>query len=221
MKILYAEDEQQLSMAVTEILKMEGYEVDPVYDGQTAWEKIQNGYYDAVVLDIMMPKMDGIEVLSNIRSNEIFTPVLMLTAKTAIEDKIEGLSMGADDYLSKPFAMKELIARINSMIRRTVRYKHTVLKHSNISLNCETAELKTEVGSLRLSNKESELLTLFIKQNGTCFSIQKINEILWDSQQSESTVILYISYLQNKLNQIHSLVNILQNNDGYFMEDSQ
>ncbi len=217
MKILYAEDEKQLSMAVTEILKLEGYEVDAVYDGQEAWDMLRTNYYDAAVLDIMMPKMDGMEVLSKLRASENYVPVLMLTAKSAIDDKIDGLSLGADDYLSKPFAMKEMIARLNSMIRRTMSYKHKVLKHSNITLDCDTSELKTEDGSLRLSTKESELLALFIKQNKP-FSAEKINELLWNKQQSESTVVLYISYLRNKLSQIHSLVNIFQTDDGYAME---
>ena len=219
MKVLYAEDERQLSMAVTEILKLEGYEVDSVYDGREALDMLTANYYDAAILDIMMPKMDGMEVLKSLRQSENYVPVLMLTAKSAIDDRIDGLSLGADDYLSKPFAMKELIARLNSMVRRTISYKHKVLKYSNITLDCDTSELKTDSGSLRLSTKESELLTLFIKQN-TPFSAEKINELLWNKEKNESTVVLYISYLRNKLTQIHSNVNIFQNDEGYVMEDT-
>lgn len=217
MRILYAEDERQLSMAVTEILKIENYEVDTVYDGAEAWEHLQSGYYDAAILDIMMPKMDGIQVLEAMRQNDIYIPVLMLTAKTTTEDRIEGLTVGADDYLGKPFAMKEMIARLNSMIRRNVKYKNSVLICGNISLNCETNELKSDNGSLRLSGKEGELLALFMKHRGYAFAPQKIIEMLWDNQQSENTVILYISYLKNKLNQIHSDVNINLNKEGYFI----
>lgn len=221
MRILYAEDERQLSMAVTEILKIEGYEVDSVYDGAEAWEHLKANYYDAAIMDIMMPRLDGIQVLELMRQNEIYIPVLMLTAKATIEDKVEGLSVGADDYLGKPFAMKELIARLNSMIRRSVKYRNSMLKRGNISLDCDTNELKSDKGSLRLSGKESELLALFMKQKDYILTLHDINEVLWNNEQSENTVILYISYLKNKLNQIHSNVNIYQNNKGYIMDETK
>ncbi len=217
MKILYAEDERQLSMAVAEILKMEGYEVIKVYDGETAWEKIQSEYYDAVILDIMMPKMSGIQVLELMRHHEIYIPVLMLTAKSTIEDRVEGLAVGADDYLGKPFAIKELIARLNSIIRRNIKYKNSILKYGNIFLDCDTNELKSNKGSLRLSSKESELLALFIKQDGAIFTIDEMNDILWRHEQDKNTVILYISYLRNKLSQIHADMNIQQDEKGYFL----
>ena len=134
MKVLYAEDELQLSSAVTEILKMEGFEVTSVYDGEQALEALKKEYYDAVVLDIMMPKKDGIEVLTEMRRDGDHTSVLMLTAKATVDDRIAGLSVGADDYLSKPFAMKELVARLNSLIRRNSDYRYSVLKYANIEL---------------------------------------------------------------------------------------
>lgn len=219
MKVLYAEDELQLSVAVTEILKMENYEVEAVHDGEEAWEHLKSDYYDAAILDIMMPNMDGIQVLERMRQQNIYIPVLMLTAKNAAEDRVEGLTIGADDYLGKPFAMKELLARLNALIRRNGKYRSTVLKCGNISLDCETDELKSDQGSLRLSSKESELLALFMKQNDSIFTSQKINEILWNNEQDENAVKLYISYLRNKLNQIHADTTICNYKKGYIMEE--
>ena len=157
MKVLYAEDERQLSVAVVEILKMEGFDVTPVYDGEEALEALDKDYFDAVVLDIMMPKKDGIEVLEAMRQNGNHTCVLMLTAKATLDDRIAGLSTGADDYLSKPFAMKELVARLQSLIRRNNDYRHSVIKYANIELNSNTCELRSDKGSLRLNNPEADL----------------------------------------------------------------
>ena len=155
MKVLYAEDERQLSVAVTEILKMEGFEVTPVYDGQEALDMLDKDYFDVVVLDIMMPKKDGIEVLESMRRSGNYTAVLMLTAKATVDDRITGLSSGADDYLAKPFAMKELVARLNSLIRRNSSYRHSTVKLSNIELDSNTCELRSDKGSLRLNNPEA------------------------------------------------------------------
>ena len=142
MKVLYAEDERQLSVAVVEILKMEGFDVTPVYDGEEALEALDKDYFDAVVLDIMMPKKDGIEVLEAMRQNGNHTCVLMLTAKATLDDRIAGLSTGADDYLSKPFAMKELVARLQSLIRRNNDYRHSVIKYANIELQHLRVEIR-------------------------------------------------------------------------------
>lgn len=217
MKILYAEDEIQLSVAVAEILKMENYDVDAVYDGQEAWERLQVNHYDAVILDIMMPKLSGIEVVTNMRKHSIFTPVILLTAKNETEDRITGLANGADDYLGKPFAMGELIARLNAMLRRTSHYQETMLSCGNISLNCETNELKSDTGSLRLSNKESALLALFLKNENTAFSSQDIMNMLWQQQSDESMVTLYVSYLKNKLRQIQGNRNIRQEGNQFLL----
>lgn len=217
MKILYAEDEKALSMAVTEILKIENYDVTPVYDGQQALESINNTNYDIIVLDIMMPKLSGLEVLQKIRQNEIYTPVLLLTAKAEVEDRIEGLSVGADDYLAKPFAMTELIARLNAMFRRISQYKIKEFKFGNTILNCDTLELKSNVGSLRLSNKEFELLSLLMKNNQSKFNINQIMERIWKDSSDNNTVILYISYLKNKLKQIHSTMDIIKDNDYFYI----
>ena len=215
MKILYAEDEKSLSMAITEILKMEGFTVDPVYDGIEAFEHLKTQEYDAAVLDIMMPGQDGVSVLQQMRDAGDFTPVMLLTAKTQVEDRINGLSSGADDYLGKPFAAAELVARLQAMIRRSTRYRVETQSAGNITLDCESLELKSDVGSLRLSSKECQLLSLFLKNKTARFSASQIQEKLWADVKDTGIVPLYISYLQNKLKQIQSSVNIEQAGDEY------
>ena len=220
MRILYAEDEPQLSAAVAEILKMEGYEVDLAEDGAAAWELLAAGYYDAVILDIMMPKRSGTEVLAAMREAGNYTPVLMLTAKAGTDDRVEGLSIGADDYLGKPFVMRELLARLNSLIRRSVTYRAVLLMCGNISLNCETGEMTSDRGSLRLSGMESALLAMFLKRPHYPFSTREIDETLWDGKEGASGVHLYLSYLRNKLRQIHATVEITGQDSGWRLEEA-
>lgn len=215
MKVLYAEDERQLSVAVTEILKMEGFEVTAVYDGGQALEALEQDYFDAVILDIMMPVADGMEVLRHMRENGNHTAVLMLTAKATLDDRISGLTTGADDYLAKPFAMKELVARLHSLIRRNSDYRHSVVKFSNIELDSNTCELKSDKGSLRLNNTEAELLTFLIHNAGKYYSAEEINERVWNGKESAEKAELYVFYLKNKLRQIHSAASILMNGDMY------
>ena len=215
MKVLYAEDERQLSVAVTEILKMEGFEVTPVYDGQEALDMLDKDYFDVVVLDIMMPKKDGIEVLEAMRRSGNYTAVLMLTAKATVDDRITGLSSGADDYLAKPFAMKELVARLNSLIRRNSSYRHSTVKLSNIELDSNTCELRSDKGSLRLNNPEAEVLTFLIRHVGEVYTAEQINEQVWQGKESPEKAELYVFYLKNKLRQIHSNVNVQIENDTY------
>ena len=215
MKILYAEDERQLSVAVTEILKMEGFDVTPVYNGKEALDALKNDYFDAAVLDIMMPVMDGIEVLREMRRSGDHTAVLMLTAKASLDDRITGLGEGADDYLAKPFAMKELVARLRSMLRRQNDYRYSVLKYSNIELDSNTCELKSDKGSLRLNNTEAELLTFLIRNSGEYFTAEQINQRVWNGKESPEKAELYVFYLKNKLRQIHSEVGLLISADRY------
>ena len=215
MKVLYAEDERQLSVAVTEILKMEGFEVTPVYDGQEALDALGKDYFDVVVLDIMMPKKEGIEVLESMRRSGNYTAVLMLTAKATVDDRITGLSSGADDYLAKPFAMKELVARLNSLIRRNSSYRHSTVKLSNIELDSNTCELRSDKGSLRLNNPEAEVLTFLIRHVGEVYTAEQINEQVWQGKESPEKAELYVFYLKNKLRQIHSKVNVQIENDTY------
>lgn len=220
MKILYAEDEKQLSVAVAEILKMEGFSVTPVYDGQQALDALENDFFDALILDIMMPKVDGIEVLKRARENGVHVPVLMLTAKAAVDDRIAGLSEGADDYLSKPFAMKKLVARVRSMLRRQSDYRYSTLKRSNIELDSNTCELKSDKGSLRLNNTEAELLTFLIRNTDRYFTAEEINSAVWGGRESPEKAELYIFYLKNKLRQIHSEIGILVEGESYALGEN-
>ena len=150
MRLLLAEDEQALSRALVMILQKSGFEVDPVYDGESALESIESGNYDAAVLDIMMPKTTGLEVLREVRQKENLLPILLLTAKAETDDKVTGLELGANDYLTKPFAAKELIARIRAMLRVQTSQADSVLHMENISLNRATFELTSTTGSFRL-----------------------------------------------------------------------
>lgn len=219
MKVLYAEDERQLSVAVTEILKMEGFDVTPVYDGEEALEALENDYYDAVVLDIMMPKKDGIEVLETMRKKGNHTCVLMLTAKATLDDRITGLSTGADDYLAKPFAMKELVARLQSLIRRNNDYRYSIVKYANIELDSKSCELRSDKGSLRLNNPEAELLTYLVHNVGKTFSAVEINDEVWGGKESPEKAELYLYYLKNKLRQIHADVGVIINDDTFELKE--
>lgn len=220
MKILYAEDERQLSVAVTEILKMEGFTVTPVYDGKEALDALQNDFFDAVVLDIMMPVADGIEVLKQMRASGNHSPVLMLTAKATVDDRITGLTEGADDYLAKPFAMKELVARLRSMLRRSSDYRHSVVKYANLELDSNTCELKTDKGSLRLSNTESELLTFLVHHPGVSYTTEQINDEVWGGKESPEKAELYLFYLKNKLRQVRAQVSIRMDGETYSLGEN-
>ena len=215
MKVLYAEDERQLSVAVVEILKMEGFEVTPVYDGQEALDALKNDYFDAVILDVMMPRVDGIEVLRQMRQEGNFTAVLMLTAKASLDDRVEGLTVGADDYLAKPFAMKELIVRLKSLLRRNIDYRHTVIKYANIELDTNTCELRSDKGSLRLSNPEADVLSFLIRNIGTYYTADEINTQVWNKKESPEKAELYMYYLRNKLIQIRAKVKVLIRDNTY------
>ena len=198
MKLLIAEDTADLNRVVTAMLEHAGYSVDPVFDGEAALESIYQNGYDAVILDIMMPKKDGISVLREMRENKINVPVLLLTAKAEVDDRVEGLNAGADDYLPKPFAMKELLARINAMTRRRTKYGEETLTFSNFSLKASNLELKAE-NAVRLSIKEFELLQLFMLQKERELSTDYILEHIWKNDADPDTVYLYVNYLRRKL----------------------
>lgn len=205
MKILIAEDTTDLNRVVTAMLKHAGYDVDSVFDGEAALEQIESNGYDAVILDIMMPKKDGISVLQIMRTNNITVPVLLLTAKAEVDDRVAGLNAGADDYLPKPFAMKELLARINAMTRRRIRYETRILKYTDFSLDSETLELASQ-STVRLSMKEGELLQLLIRHAEKPLETDFILEHVWDheSDANGDTVHLYIRYLRRKLTAVSS-----------------
>lgn len=210
MKLLLAEDTKDLNRAVCAVLTHEGYEVDPVYDGVEALSNIQENGYDAVILDIMMPKADGMQVLKKMRESNIVTPVLLLTAKSEIEDRVNGLDAGADDYLTKPFAMKELLARIRAMTRRRTQYSGGNLKFADLKLKEANFELSCE-NSVRLSTKEFELLRTLIMNSGHSLDTEYLLTHIWeDEPEAESeTVWLYISYLNRKLGAIASSARIV------------
>ena len=217
MKILIAEDTTDLNRVVTAMLQHSGYDVDSVFDGEAALEHVDRSGYDAVILDIMMPKMDGITVLTNMRSRGIHIPVLLLTAKSEIDDRVAGLDAGADDYLPKPFAMKELLARINAMTRRRTRYAGTVIEYANFTLNTETLELSAE-NAVRLSMKECELLHLFMLHPGKPLDTAYILEHIWpaDGAADDDTVHLYVRYLKRKLGGIAALADIAGERGGAY-----
>ena len=217
MKLLLAEDTRDLNRAVTAILKHEGFEVDSAYDGDEALSFLTAGSYDGIILDIMMPKVSGIEVLTTLRKMNDSTPVLLLTAKAEVDDRVSGLDAGADDYLTKPFAMKELLARIRSMLRRRTRYSAEELHFEGLSLRSESLELAAE-NSVRLSMKEFELMRLLISNPDKELSTEFILNRLWagEPDAGADTVYLYISYLRGKLKAVDTNVRIEGNRGGSF-----
>ena len=223
MKLLFAEDERSLSRAITHILEKNCYSVDAVYDGQAALEYLENGDYDGIILDIMMPKVDGITVLRELRSKGNHVPVLMLTAKSEIDDKVLGLDTGANDYLTKPFDTKELLARIRAMTRGN-RAVDATLNYGNITLNRTNFELSSPTGSFRLANKEYQMMELLMANAGQLISSDQFLEKIWglDSNVESSVVWVYISYLRKKLTALNAKVSILAvRNAGYVLEETK
>ncbi len=210
MRLLLAEDEKEMSNAICAVLKHEHFSVDAVYDGQDALDYLENDDYDGAILDIMMPKMDGITVLKKIRAKGIFTPVIMLTAKSQLDDKVEGLDAGADDYLTKPFAMKELIARVRSITRRSGEVADNVLTFSDIELSRSTFTLKSSGGEERLANKEFQMMEMLLEHPGQVISADQFMDRIWgyDTETESNVVWVYISNLRKKLKKIGSSVNI-------------
>ncbi len=216
MKILLAEDTKDLNRAVTAILTHEGYDVTSAYDGQEASDYLQQDSFDVIILDIMMPKKDGLQVLQELRGHGIVTPVMMLTAKTEVDDRVTGLGMGADDYLTKPFAMKELIARVRSLTRRMRDYNDDHIQYADITLDSASFEL-TSGNTVRLSIKEYELMRTLILNKDVDLSTQYLIEHVWKNEDAQAdTVWLYISYLRAKLMSIGSSVQINGQRGGSF-----
>lgn len=221
MRLLLAEDEKALSKALKTILERNNYSVDAVYDGQEALDYLEFGQYDGIILDIMMPKIDGISVLKNIRSKGNLVPVIMLTAKSDVDDKVQGLDCGANDYLTKPFQAKELLARIRAMTRTNIMQASSKLKFGNITLDQSTFELSTINGSVRLANKEFQMLELLMSNPHNLISSERFMEKIWgyDSEAELNVVWVYISYLRKKLTALGANVQIkAARNTGYFLE---
>ena len=201
MRLLLAEDEKELSKALCAILKHNNYSVDAVYDGQDALDYGLDENYDGIILDLMMPKKNGLEVLEALRKAGVSTPVLILTAKTQLEDKIAGLDKGADDYLTKPFATGELLARIRAMTRRKSEFTPNLMTFGNLSLNRETFELSSPTGTVRLGNKEFQMLELLMDNPGRLISTEQFMERIWgyETEAEINVVWVYISYIRKKL----------------------
>lgn len=222
MRLLLAEDEKALSKALVTILERNNYSVDAVDDGQAALDYLEADNYDGVILDIMMPKVDGITVLKTIRSRGNRIPILMLTAKAEVDDKVLGLDAGANDYLTKPFHTKELLARIRAMTRTQTVQTDSRLQMGNVTLDCATFELSTPAGSFRLANKEFQVLELLMRNPHSLIASERLLEKIWgyDSEAEINVVWVYISYLRKKLSALHANIQIkATRNAGYSPEE--
>lgn len=210
MRILIAEDEVATAKALKVLLEKAKYSVDIVHTGTDAWDYVSGTNYDVVVLDIMMPGMSGLDVLINMRKNSIKTPVLMLTAKAEIEDRIAGLEAGADDYLPKPFATGELIARVKALGRRSENYNDTVKEAGNLTLDGNRYEMRAGKKSVGLTNKEYQLMELFVTHPGFVFSTDHLMEKVWglDTDSEIDVVWTTIGYVRKKLRSIDADVEI-------------
>ncbi len=210
MRLLLAEDEKELSKALCAILKHNNFSVDAVYDGQDAFDYGLDENYDGIILDIMMPKMNGIEVLRKLRENGVSTPIIMLTAKSEVEDKIHGLDAGADDYLTKPFNMGELLARVRALTRRKSEFSPNVISFGNVTLNRENFELSCGKEAVRLGNKEFQMMEMLISNSGRLISTEQFMERIWgyETEAEINVVWVYISYLRKKLLNLNADVEI-------------
>lgn len=216
-RILIADDEKELARAVGMILEYSNYEVDIVENGKQAVEKADENNYDVMILDVMMPIMDGIQALKKIRKNNIKTPILLLTAKSQVDDKVEGLDAGANDYLTKPFDKKELLARIRALTR-IKEEKEEKYKIGNIMFDKEEAEISSEKASLHLNNKECEIMEFLVKNQERAIHKEELNKKIWTNEnEDENIVTMYISYLQDKFSALGANVKINDKN-GYVLE---
>ena len=223
MRILLAEDEKALSRVLVSIFEKNNYSVDPVYDGEDALAYLQSENYDVAVLDIMMPKMDGITVLRKLRESGNNLPVLMLTAKSEVEDKVLGLDSGANDYLAKPFDTQELLARIRA-ITRSRAVADNKLRMGNIALDRATFELSSPFGSFRLANKEFQMMEMLLSNPRNVVATERFLERIWgfDTDVEVNVVWVYISYLRKKLDALSADVAIkASRNAGYSLEEKK
>lgn len=224
MKILIAEDDTSLRKVLVSILQKNNYSVEAVDNGGDALSYLTSGLYDAAILDIMMPVMDGVTVLVRARQEHNTTPVLLLTAKSEIDDKITGLDAGANDYLTKPFDMRELLARIRVLTRKINVQQDNTISFGNTSLNTQSFELSAPSGSYRLANKEYQTMLLFMRNPRVVISPSRVLENIWDpdSRAEDNTVWTYIFYLRRKLEAIGADIQIRNvRGAGYILEEKQ
>lgn len=223
MRLLLAEDERSLAKALVAILEKNNFSADAVYDGQAALAYLENGNYDGAILDIMMPKLDGITVLRKLREQGNQIPVLLLTAKAEIDDKVLGLDSGANDYLTKPFNSRELLARIRAMTRRPLCGNESQLRVGNITLDRASFELYSPSGSFRLANREFQMMELLMANPRRLISTERFMEKIWgcDSEAELSVVWVYISYLRKKLAALNADIRIkATRNAGYSLVEN-
>ena len=223
MRILLADDEVSLTKALVHILEKNNFSAEAVYNGEDALVYLESGNYDAAILDVMMPQMDGIQVLKRIREKGITTPVLMLTAKSEIDDKVEGLDSGANDYLTKPFDTRELLARLR-VLTRSVLVPDTKLTFGNITLDRANFTLSSPSGNFRLANKEFQMMELFMSNPQNLLSTERLMEKVWgyESNSEINVIWVYISYLRKKLTSLNADVQIKSyRNSGYALEKIQ
>lgn len=221
MRLLLAEDEKELANALSVILQHNQYSVDVVHNGKDALDYLDTDLYDAAVLDIMMPIMDGLTVVKELRKRGSNLPVLLLTAKSEIDDRVAGLDAGADDYLTKPFATKELLARIRAITRRGQDTTDSTLTFQNITLNRSTYTLSSPTGEFRLGNKEYQMLEMLMVRPGQVIPTERFMEKIWgyDSEAELNVVWVYLSYLRKKLTALNANVQIkAARNLGYSLE---
>ena len=223
MRLLFAEDDRDISKAVKTLLERSGYSVDVVFNGQDAIDYIESGEYDGVILDWMMPKRSGIEVLTQMRAKGFSEPVLILTARDSVDDRVKGLDTGADDYLPKPFAASELLARLRAMLRRKEDYKHDVIRFADIELDKSAMSVTCNKKSVRLNNKAFQLMEMLVEHPGAVLSIDQIMERIWgwDSDSEVNVVWVNISFLRKKLTELgaHAKIKAVRG-VGYSLENT-
>ncbi len=218
MKILITEDENDIREALEFFFRNNGYEVDTAENGRIALEKTRESAYDAIVMDVMMPEMDGIEALSLMRAEHNTTPVIMLTAKSELDDKLTGLDSGADDYLTKPFALKELLARVRSLTRRKEQYAPRTLKLGNVSLEPEDGILSA-VNTISLASRETGIMVLMMNNPGRSFSESSLLEKVWADEKDvlPGTVDMYINFTNSKLSSIGADISVEKDGEGCYL----
>ena len=210
MRLLVADDDRDIAKVLTALFEHNGYSVDVVYNGNDAYDYAGGGVYDGLILDIMMPGMDGLEVLKRLRTDGVKTPVLLLTAKGDVDDRVCGLDAGADDYLPKPFAASELLARVRAMLRRKEQYQTNVMEFEGLTLDASTFELRFGKESMRLVSREFQMLQLLMQSPGSVISTAQFMERIWgwDSEVEVSIVWVYMSNLRKKFDKLRAPVNI-------------
>ena len=224
MRILIAEDDPRLLKSLIHIMKTNNYSVDGVSDGKTALQLALSDEYDGLVLDIMMPEMDGIEVLKSLRANGITTPALFLTARTEVEQRVEGLDAGADDYLPKPFKTAELLARVRAMLRRKDNYTPDLLTVGNLILNRSTYEIIFGNSRRTISGKEFQVLEMLMEKPNMIVTIEEIMTHIWgwDAEVDTSVIWVHISNIRKKLEAVSSPFTVrFVRNGGYLLEEKK